>query len=84
MIPLQSYHILFMIFFRLCDGEFIPTKIISFTFFSTFLSKTTFKDKTYFMTSVQGLCQNPKQLKNERKLELATVFRGRKDSSANC
>ena len=41
-------------------------KIINFTFFFTFLSKTTFKDKIH-MILVQGLCRNPKQIKNAKK-----------------
>ena len=48
MIPLQSYQILIHegVFFQLYDGEFVLMKIISFTFFFTFLNKTAFKDKT--------------------------------------
>ena len=53
-------------------------KIISFTFFFTFLNKTTFKDKTH-MILVQGICHNLKQIKNGKKMELATLFRERKD-----
>ena len=41
-------------------------KIINFTFFFTFLNKTTFKDKIH-MILVQGLCRNPKQIKNGKK-----------------
>ena len=42
-------------------------KIISFTFFFTFLNETMFKDKTHIMILVQGLCQNLKQIKHGKK-----------------
>ena len=39
-----------------------------------------FKDKTYIMSSSTRSLQKPKAIKNmERKMELATVLRGRKD-----
>ena len=62
----KAFMFLFMCYFQLYYRDFIPMKIISFTFFFIFLNKTMFKDKTH-MILVQGLCWNLKQIKNGKK-----------------
>ena len=62
----KAFMFLFMCYFQLYYRDFIPMKIINFTFFFIFLNKTTFKDKTHVIL-VQGLCRNLKQIKNGKK-----------------
>ena len=53
-------------------------KIISLTFFFTFLNETTFKDKTHILILVQGHCRNLKQIKNGKKNGIGYSFRRKK------
>ena len=55
------------VLFQFYVTEFIPMKIIIFTFCFTFLNKRTFKNKTHIMILVQSLRRNLKQIKNGKK-----------------